>query len=60
VPTYNYPVVHARGRIAIRDDEAFVRGVVACLTRKMEAGEAVPSKMGDAPPDFSDSWAKRS
>jgi transcriptional regulator len=52
VPTYNYLVVHAHGRIAIRDDEAFVRGVVARLTRKMEAGEAVPWKMGDAPPDF--------
>lgn len=52
VPTNNYLVVHAHGRIAIRDDEAFVRGVVARLTRKMEAGEAVPWKMGDAPPDF--------
>jgi transcriptional regulator len=52
VPTYNYLVVHAHGRITIRDDENFVRGVVARLTRKMEAGEAVPWKMGDAPPDF--------
>jgi transcriptional regulator len=52
VPTYNYLVVHAHGRIAIRDDEAFVRGVVARLTRKMEAGEAVPWKMGDSPADF--------
>jgi transcriptional regulator len=52
VPTYNYLVVHAHGRITIRDDETFVRGVVARLTRKMEAGEAVPWKMGDAPPDF--------
>jgi len=52
VPTYNYLVVHAHGRITIRDDETFVRGVVARLTRKMEAGETVPWKMGDAPPDF--------
>jgi transcriptional regulator len=52
VPTYNYLVVHAHGRIAIRDDEAFVRGFVARLTRKMEAGETVPWKMGDAPADF--------
>ena len=52
VPTYNYLVVHAHGRITLRDDEAFVRGVVARLTRKMEAGEAVPWKMGDAPADF--------
>ncbi|MBN3752493.1 FMN-binding negative transcriptional regulator [Paraburkholderia sp. Tr-20389] len=52
VPTYNYMVVHAHGRIAVRDDEAFVRGLVARLTRKMEAGEPVPWKMGDAPADF--------
>ncbi|WP_158940346.1 FMN-binding negative transcriptional regulator [Burkholderia sp. S171] len=52
VPTYNYLVVHAHGRITIRDDETFVRGVVARLARKMEAGEAAPWKMGDAPPDF--------
>ena len=50
VPTYNYPVVHAHGRITIRDDDTFVRGVVARLTRKMEAGEAAPWKMDDAPP----------
>ena len=52
VPTYNYLTVHAHGRITIRDDESFVRGVVARLTRKMEAGETAPWKMGDAPPDF--------
>jgi transcriptional regulator len=52
VPTYNYMVVHAHGRIVVRDDESFVRGLVARLTRKMEAGEAVPWKMGDAPADF--------
>jgi transcriptional regulator len=52
VPTYNYMVVHAHGRIVVRDDEAFVRGLVARLTRKMEAGEAVPWKMGDAPADY--------
>lgn len=52
VPTYNYMVVHAHGRIVVRDDEPFVRGLVARLTRKMEAGEAAPWKMGDAPADF--------
>jgi len=52
VPTWNYIVVHAHGRIVVRDDEAFVRGLVARLTRKMEAGEPVPWKMGDAPPDY--------
>jgi transcriptional regulator len=52
VPTYNYMVVHARGRIVVHEDEAFVRGVVARLTRKMEAAEIRPWKIGDSPPDF--------
>jgi transcriptional regulator len=52
VPTYNYMVVHAHGRIVVRDDERFLRGLVARLTRKMEAGEPAPWKMGDAPEDF--------
>ncbi|TKC79913.1 FMN-binding negative transcriptional regulator [Trinickia terrae] len=52
VPTYNYLVVHAHGRIVVHDDEAFVRGLVARLTRKMEAGEPAPWKMGDAPADY--------
>jgi transcriptional regulator len=54
VPTWNYLVVHAHGRITVRDDESYVRGVVARLTRKMEAGEAAPWKIGDAPRDFID------
>ncbi|AET91843.1 FMN-binding negative transcriptional regulator [Burkholderia sp. YI23] len=54
VPTWNYLVVHAHGRIVIRDDESYVRGVVARLTRKMEAGEPAPWKMGDAPRDYID------
>ncbi|RFU48753.1 FMN-binding negative transcriptional regulator [Paraburkholderia sp. DHOC27] len=52
VPTYNYIVVHAHGRITVRDDEAFVRGLVARLTRKMEADQPRPWKMGDAPADY--------
>ncbi|WP_024903953.1 FMN-binding negative transcriptional regulator [Robbsia andropogonis] len=58
VPTWNYTVVHAHGRIRIRDDEAFVRGVVARLTRTHEADEAVPWKMGDAPSDYLNTMLK--
>jgi transcriptional regulator len=54
VPTWNYEVVHAHGTLHIHDDEKFVRGVVARLTRAHEAREPVPWKMGDAPPDFLD------
>jgi transcriptional regulator len=58
VPTWNYEVVHAHGRLAVRDDEAFVRGVVARLTRRHEASEPRPWKMGDSAPDFIDGMLK--
>jgi transcriptional regulator len=54
VPTYQYIVVHAHGRLTVRDDERFVRGLVARLTRRMEADEPVPWKMSDAPAEFID------
>ena len=54
VPTWNYEVVHAHGRLTVRDDERFVRGVVARLTRTHEASQPHPWKMGDAPPDYLD------
>jgi transcriptional regulator len=52
VPTWNYEVVHAHGTIHVRDEEKFLRGVVARLTRQHEANQAQPWRMGDAPPDF--------
>jgi transcriptional regulator len=52
VPTWNYRVVHVHGRITIHDDEKYVRGVVARLTRRHEAGQPSPWKMGDAPADY--------
>lgn len=52
VPTWNYEVVHAHGTIHVRDDEKFVRGIVARLTREHEAGQPTPWKMGDAPADY--------
>jgi transcriptional regulator len=52
VPTWNYEVVHAHGRIRVRDDEAFVRGVVARLTRTHESSQPHPWKMTDAPDDY--------
>jgi transcriptional regulator len=54
VPTWNYEVVHAHGTLTVRDDERFLRGLVARLTRHHEAAEPRPWKMGDAPPDYID------
>jgi transcriptional regulator len=52
VPTWNYEVVHAHGTLAVLDDERYVRGVVARLTRTHESTEPAPWRMGDAPPDY--------
>src|SRR5690606_37204802 len=56
VPTWNYQVVHVYGKIRIHDDERFVRGVVARLTRMHEAraGSERPWKMTDAPKEHID------
>ncbi|MDD2546416.1 MAG: FMN-binding negative transcriptional regulator [Burkholderiaceae bacterium] len=58
VPTWNYEVVHAHGTVTVHDDERYVRGVVARLTRQHEATEPKPWKMGDSSPAFIDSMLK--
>lgn len=58
VPTWNYIVAHAHGRIAVHDDERHVRRNVAKLTHRHEASQPVPWKMGDAPREFTDSMLK--
>lgn len=58
VPTWNYIVVHAHGRITVHDDERYVRRNVAKLTHRHEASQPVPWTMGDAPPEFIASMVK--
>lgn len=60
VPTWNYARVHAHGVLRVRDDERFLRGLVARLTREHEARsqQTRPWKMGDAPGDYIDSMLK--
>lgn len=58
VPTWNYRVAHAHGRVTIRDDERFVRGVVARLTRTHEASQSEPWKMRDLKTESMDSMLK--
>jgi transcriptional regulator len=58
VPTWNYIVVHAHGRITIHDDERYVRGVIGRLTRTHEASQPQPWKMADAPKDYLDTMTK--
>lgn len=54
VPTWNYEAVHAHGYLTVHDDERFVRGVVARLTRTHEAQEPRPWTMGDSAPGYID------
>ena len=58
VPTWNYEVVHAHGVLTVLDDERFVRRLVARLTRRHEAAEPEPWKMGDSAPEFIDSMLR--
>lgn len=59
VPTWNYEVVHAHGTITVRDDEKFARRVVARMTRRHEATESKPWKMGDSEPEFINSLLQK-
>ncbi|MEI8144610.1 MAG: FMN-binding negative transcriptional regulator [Alphaproteobacteria bacterium] len=52
VPTWNYSVVHARGRLSWPDDEAFLTRNLADLTDAHEARFPHPWAMHDAPQDF--------
>jgi transcriptional regulator len=56
VPTWNYRVVHVHGKVYIRDNERFVRSVVARLTRIHEGqtGSPRPWKMTDSSPEYID------
>ena len=52
VPTWNYAVVHAYGRIRFVEEAAWLRSIVERLTRRHEAPRAEPWDVTDAPSDF--------
>lgn len=54
VPTYNYAVVHAYGRLQIVEDRNWLRGLVTRLTERFESGSAAPWRVSDAPQPFID------
>lgn len=58
VPTWNYEAVHAHGTVTVHDDERFVRGLVARLTRQHEQGQDRPWKMGDSPAEYIDAMLR--
>jgi len=54
VPTYNYMVVHAYGRLRTVDDPVWVRSLLTRLTAQHEAGSAQPWTLDEAPADYID------
>ena len=54
VPTWNYVVVHAHGRVKTIDDPAWIRAHVEALTNRHEGSRPEPWKVTDAPADFVD------
>jgi transcriptional regulator len=52
VPTWNYAVVHARGRLTLFDDPDRLLAVVRRLTERHEAGIERPWSVNDAPKEF--------
>ncbi len=52
VPTWNYAVVHARGRIRFFEDEARLHALVSKLTDHFEGPRPEPWSVADAPEDY--------
>lgn len=52
VPTWNYAVVHAHGRLTVKDDADWLRAHLDALTATQEAGREAPWASTDAPAEF--------
>jgi transcriptional regulator len=52
VPTWNYAVVHAHGRLRAIEDEDWLRALVTRLTDRHEAARDDRWRVSDAPGDF--------
>ncbi|GHB21626.1 FMN-binding negative transcriptional regulator [Salinicola rhizosphaerae] len=52
VPTWNYEIVHVRGRLRLIDDPAWLQRAVGHLTDRFESERDMPWSIDDAPADF--------
>lgn len=52
VPTWNYAVVHAYGRLRVCPDQSGLRRHLEALTMHHEAARPTPWTLGDTPPGF--------
>jgi transcriptional regulator len=55
VPTWNYAVVHAHGRLRAIEDRDWLRAFVTRLTDRHESNRPDPWKVTDAPADYIES-----
>jgi transcriptional regulator len=58
VPTWNYVVVHAYGRLRVFEDATDLRHLVTRLTERYERIRAQPWAVSDAPDDYIDAQLK--
>jgi len=58
VPTWNYAVVHAYGRLEVMNDAEWLRRHVSELTAQQEKGESKPWAVTDAPKTFVDTMLR--
>ncbi len=58
VPTWNYVMVQARGRLVVRDDAAWLRRLVGELTARHESARPVAWQVDDAPADYIDAMLR--
>ncbi len=54
VPTWNYVVVHAYGKLRVVDDASWLRALLEELTAEHERGFARPWRVSDAPREFTE------
>ncbi len=52
VPTWNYVVVHVKGRIAFIHDEQWIYNMINSLTTEHESKQEIPWSMSDAPDTY--------
>lgn len=52
VPTYNFVVVHAHGKIRVMDDSRWLQHHLESMVDQHEGKQATPWKMSDAPDDY--------
>jgi len=58
VPTWNYAVVHAHGKLRAIEDPEWIMGLLERLTQQHEAGRPAPWGVHDAPREFIDRIAQ--